>query len=151
MITYKIGDCLASENFCWTKTNLICHICNNKGGWGKGFVLNLSRKWTKPEEVYRELWPYTLGTVQFVQTEAFHVIVANMIAQNGYGNTCVGYESLRKCLEAVYKFAIEHNIDYVHMPKIGTGLGGGDWNIIEKIIQEELVEKGIDVIVYTLP
>jgi hypothetical protein len=28
---------------------LICHICNDLGGWGKGFVLALSRRWEGPE------------------------------------------------------------------------------------------------------
>lgn len=150
MIEYKVGDCLASENFCWTKTNLLCHICNNKGGWGKGFVLNLSRKWSKPEESYRGFWPYVLGTVDFVQTESFHVIVANMIAQNGYGNLAVCYDSLRKCLREVASFACDRGIEKVHMPKIGTGLGGGDWNIIEKLIEDELSERGLNVTVYSL-
>ena len=34
----------------------------------------------------------------------------------------------------------------VHMPKIGTGLAGGDWAVIEPIIQEQL--QGIPVFVY---
>ncbi len=27
---------------------------------------------------------------------------------------------------------------FIGMPKLGAGLAGGDWNIIEKIIEEEL-------------
>lgn len=34
------------------------------------------------------------------------------------------------------------------MPKIGTGLAGGEWNIIENIIEETLCKKGIEVIVF---
>jgi hypothetical protein len=36
------------------------------------------------------------------------------------------------------------------MPKIGSGLAGGDWNKIERIIIEELVDKGVKVFVYEL-
>jgi hypothetical protein len=34
------------------------------------------------------------------------------------------------------------------MPKIGSGLAGGDWNIIEQIIIEELCKHDIPVFVY---
>jgi len=34
--------------------------------------------------------------------------------------------------------------------KIGCGLGGGDWSIVSRIIQEELVDKGIPVEIWRL-
>ena len=33
---------------------IITHICNDIGGWGKGFVLALSKKWKVTEEAYRQ-------------------------------------------------------------------------------------------------
>ena len=27
---------------------IICHVCNDAGGWGKGFVLALSKRWDEP-------------------------------------------------------------------------------------------------------
>ncbi|MGA3490465.1 hypothetical protein ACK8GG_20940, partial [Micromonosporaceae bacterium DT55] len=32
---------------------VIAHICNDLGGWGKGFVLAISRRWPEPERDYR--------------------------------------------------------------------------------------------------
>ena len=32
---------------------IIAHICNDRGGWGKGFVVAISRRWPEPEEAYR--------------------------------------------------------------------------------------------------
>ncbi len=32
---------------------VIVHICNDRGGWGKGFVLALSKRWKQPEAAYR--------------------------------------------------------------------------------------------------
>jgi O-acetyl-ADP-ribose deacetylase (regulator of RNase III) len=29
---------------------VIAHVCNDSGGWGKGFVLALSRRWPEPEK-----------------------------------------------------------------------------------------------------
>src|SRR3954470_20321734 len=67
---------------------IIAHICNDRGGWGKGFVLALSRRWPEPEKAYRA-WhrdraanDFGLGAVQLVQVER-QVWVANMIGQRG--------------------------------------------------------------------
>ncbi|WP_218034641.1 hypothetical protein [Acrocarpospora corrugata] len=32
---------------------VIAHICHDQGGWGKGFVLAVSRRWPEPEAAYR--------------------------------------------------------------------------------------------------
>jgi hypothetical protein len=37
------------------------------------------------------------------------------------------------------------------MPRIGTGLSGGDWTEIEPIIEAELIGRSIPVTVYDLP
>jgi hypothetical protein len=34
------------------------------------------------------------------------------------------------------------------MPRIGTGRGGGKWEVIEPMIMEELVQRGVTVTVY---
>ena len=44
--------------------------------------------------------------------------------------------------------AENHKDKKIGMPKIGAGLGGGDWNIIKEIIEEEL--NGIDVTIVSL-
>jgi hypothetical protein len=36
------------------------------------------------------------------------------------------------------------------MPRIGVGLGGGSWPVIEGIIRETLCSKGVSVFVYDL-
>lgn len=38
----------------------------------------------------------------------------------------------------------------IHMPRIGCGLAGGKWEVIEQIIKEELIDKEIAVTVYDL-
>lgn len=49
-ITYLKDDATCPQ----AKGNrVICHICNDIGGWGKGFVLVLSRRWPEPEAGYR--------------------------------------------------------------------------------------------------
>jgi O-acetyl-ADP-ribose deacetylase (regulator of RNase III) len=52
---------------------VIAHVCNDRGGWGKGFVLALSRRWPEPEAAYRRWYreharnDFALGAVQLVQ------------------------------------------------------------------------------------
>ena len=49
-IRYLKGDATCPQA---KGVKLICHVCNDLGGWGKGFVLALSRRWDRPEAEYR--------------------------------------------------------------------------------------------------
>jgi O-acetyl-ADP-ribose deacetylase (regulator of RNase III) len=46
-INYIKGDATAPIS---KGEKIICHICNDIGGWGKGFVLAISKRWKEPEE-----------------------------------------------------------------------------------------------------
>jgi hypothetical protein len=39
----------------------------------------------------------------------------------------------------------------VHMPRIGSGQAGGNWDIIEELVDHHLCAQGIRVTVYDLP
>ena len=136
---------------------IITHICNDIGGWGKGFVLALSKKWKVTEEAYRQWYKsqeeFSLGDVQFVHV-ADDIYVANMIGQHGIykdskGLPPIRYDAVRQCLKEVALFTIAHKAS-VHMPRIGCGLAGGKWELMEQIIKEELITKEIAVTVYDL-
>ena len=135
---------------------VIVHICNDSGGWGRGFVVALSKRWRAPEADYRT-WkrdgapePFALGEVRFVPVED-DLWVGNMIAQHGTrakaGVPPIRYKALEKALEKVASFADENSAS-VHMPRIGCGLAGGTWNQVGPIVQRQLVDVGIDVTVY---
>lgn len=152
-ISYVIGDATRPEV---QGNGIICHVCNDIGAWGKGFVLAISKRWKQPEARFRE-WharktdpPFELGQVQFVQVEP-HLWVANMIGQHGIRSgrnvTPIRYEAVTECLATVTRKALEINAS-VHMPRIGCGLAGGEWSRIETIILETLGASGIAVTVY---
>ena len=157
-IRYVTGDATAPQG---QGPRVIVHVCNDVGGWGKGFVLALSQRWTAPEERFRRWFAdghdgnvaFGLGQVQFVEVEP-GLWVANLVGQHGLspvkGVPPVRYDAIRDGLADVAKFARRHGAS-VHMPRIGAGLAGGDWNRIEKIIREELSRAGVDVTVYDLP
>jgi O-acetyl-ADP-ribose deacetylase (regulator of RNase III) len=135
---------------------IIAHVCNDRGRWGKGFVVALSRRWAEPEAAYRAWYQeragndFGLGAVQLVPVEP-HTWVANMVAQHGMKAGPAGppirYEAVRTCLAKLAEMAREHDAS-VHMPRIGCGLAGGTWERIEPIIADELSAKGIEVTVY---
>lgn len=153
-ILYIKGDATAPIG---SGVKVITHICNDIGGWGKGFVLALSKKWKMLEEAYRQWYKsqeeFTLGAVQFVNVEN-ELYVANMIGQHGIykdskGLPPIRYDAVRQCLKEVALFTIAHKAS-VHMPRIGCGLAGGKWELMEQIIKEELITKEIAVTVYDL-
>ncbi|HEY9328598.1 MAG TPA: macro domain-containing protein [Streptomyces sp.] len=152
-ITYVRGDATAPQG---KGVKLIVHVCNDLGGWGKGFVPALSRRWPGPEAAYRR-WhreragnDFALGAVQFVQV-APYLWVANMIGQRGMRTGSKGvpvrYEAIDTGLQAVGDRAAELSAS-VHMPRIGCGLAGGTWSRIEPLIEKRLAGRGIPVTVY---
>ena len=173
-IKYIKGD---ATNPTDSKTKVIVHICNDIGGWGKGFVTAVSKKWKQPEIEYRNWYKnkegkqtdtvqferlesrdkysnekkFELGNVQFVKV-AEDIWVANMIAQRDIkpdknGQPPIRYSFVSKCLERVRQFAERHNAS-IHMPRIGCGLAGGQWTKIEEIINDNLIAHEIETTVY---
>ncbi len=152
-ITYLKGDATCPQA---KGVKLICHVCNDIGGWGRGFVLAISRRWPEPEAEYRAWYKagkaggFGLSEVQFVQVEKF-IWVANMVAQRGTKTGSSGppirYNALESCLAKVAEKAVELG-GTAHMPRIGCGLAGGDWSRVEPIVAEQLCGRGVAVTVY---
>lgn len=153
MIHYIKGDATAPQG---EGNKFVVHICNDIGGWGKGFVLALSRRWKSPEEQYRRWhkgyfsFPFELGVAQIVQVER-DIWVANLIGQHKIrpidGVPPVRYDAIRKGLRQVARLADDYQAS-IHMPRIGCGLAGGQWSIVEEIIAETL--SAHEVFVYDL-
>ncbi|MFF3729297.1 macro domain-containing protein [Streptomyces sp. NPDC002476] len=154
-ITYIRGDATAPQG---SGVKLIAHVCNDLGGWGKGFVLAVSRRWPEPEAAYRR-WhreragnDFSLGAAQFVQVSPY-IWVANMVGQRGMRRGSKGvpvrYEAIDTALGAVADRAVALGAS-VHMPRIGCGLAGGTWSRIEPLLENRLLSRGIAVTVYDL-
>jgi O-acetyl-ADP-ribose deacetylase (regulator of RNase III) len=154
-ISYTYGD---ATNPIANTHKVIVHVCNDIGLWGAGFVLSLSKKWQEPESAYRQWhksgFDFCLGNVQFVTVEN-DITVVNLIGQKGIKRTKlqlppVRYEAIESGLLKVAQFAAMENAS-LHMPRIGCGLAGGDWEIIEKIIERTLLANNLTVTIYDLP
>ncbi|MEU9112462.1 macro domain-containing protein [Streptomyces sp. NPDC048483] len=152
-ISYVKGDATAPQG---KGVKIITHVCNDLGGWGKGFVLALSRRWPEPEAAYRK-WhrerarnDFGLGAAQFIQVGE-RLWVANLVGQRGIRTGSKGvpvrYEAIDAGLVRVAAKARELGAS-VHMPRIGCGLAGGKWSRVEPLISERLTRQGIPVTVY---
>jgi O-acetyl-ADP-ribose deacetylase (regulator of RNase III) len=152
-ITYLKGDATKPQG---DGPKIIAHCCNDKGGWGSGFVLALNAMSPKPKDRYLA-WvdepTFKLGQTLFVPIENDQLYVANMIGQEGtVGNTPhdippVRYEALRQCLATVRDFAESHNAS-VHAPMFGSALAGGNWEVIELIIYQVFENSDVPVTIY---
>ncbi|MEP7038098.1 MAG: Appr-1-p processing protein [Acidobacteriota bacterium] len=154
-IVYLIGDATKPQA---AGNKIIAHVCNDTGAWGKGFVLALSKMSPAPERSFREWYAgrenndFALGAVQFVSVSP-NISVANMIGQRGIRTLRnvppIRYDAIETALKTVGNKARIENSS-VHLPRIGCGLAGGDWNKIESLIKQQIGASGVPVFVYDL-
>lgn len=137
---------------------IVAHVVNDKAlTWGAGFGASIAAKYPTAEEnfkaaVLNRTLKLSLGNT-FVTKVAKDLHIFQMIAQKGFGERGVSrlsYVALRKCLEDLAAWA-EKNSGAIHLPKIGTGYGGGEWTMILELIRGELCERGVKVKIYELP
>lgn len=112
-IKYVVGDATAPNG---VGPRIIAHVCNDAGGWGKGFVVAVSRRWQEPEAAYRSWYrekavnDFALGAVQLVPVGE-DLFVANMIGQHGYrpspGDPPIRYAAIGTALAAVGEQALD--------------------------------------------
>ena len=151
------GDALDPRG---TGLRMVVHIVNDKTpNWGGGgFAEALKKRWPAAQADFRRQMiahhrhSLALGNARICKLPD-GVLVASVVAQKGYGESVsprVRYTALRKGLETVAEAAAQEGAT-VHMPRIGTGQGGGSWSVIEDILQATFGEKSVPVTVYDLP
>lgn len=148
-ITYVEGDATVPHAG-MQRNKLICHIVNNRGKWGSGFVVPLGEKYPQAQRAYRE-WAtgefhssftahaygsLQLGVVQSVIVRT-DLMVVNMCAQDGLPTRerprVVNYDALSKCFDATRRIASYYGAS-IHMPRIGCGRGGGRWEEVLEVL-----------------
>ena len=138
---------------------IIAHIVNNKtANWGGGgFASSVRKRWKVVQDDFKE-WVQSdpqnlvLGNLHITHVKE-DVICAQMISQHGYGASKkprIRYAALHECLEQVADLAKQIGAN-VHMPRIGTGHAGGNWFLIQEIIDETLIRNDVEVYIYELP
>lgn len=139
-INYVIGDATQPQG---DGDKMIVHCCNDMGRWGSGFVVALSKRWEKPERLYRQYHQrhgLTLGQVIWAAVSSEPMIwVANLVGQHGTISETnphpVKYDAIYEGLCIVASNAAETGAS-IHMPRMGSGLAGGSWTVIEALVSE---------------
>jgi hypothetical protein len=169
MINYKNIDLFSDIQ----DNDIILHVVNDVGKWRGVFIKRLDAWDDFPKKRYR-YWrcrgyhanvDYALGEVQFVEWDkalsddrVIHVVVGNMLSQRGLVSKdnlrpfCLS--SFRSCLSRVVEYIDKKGWDYntvnIKCPKLGCGLGGGNWSEVSGLLKDYLCSKGINVTVYSL-
>jgi O-acetyl-ADP-ribose deacetylase (regulator of RNase III) len=133
MIRYITGDLLGAAQ------KVIIHGCNNHGVMGSGVARQIRGRWPNVYEVYalkHKVFGLDLGDILPVATLDDKIIV-NCITQDGFGRDgkqYVSYDAIEQCLQKINNRVDDWQVSEIAMPRIGAGLGGGDWTVIEQII-----------------
>ncbi len=156
MIKYVKGDAVLPIG---DDVKIVVHIVNDLGIFGAGFAKCVANTYPLVRDKYIE-WARTgsnfgLRVSQLVQVNDYLYFV-NLVGQRGVRGindktspAPIRYFAVKKGLRDVWLWAKDMEAS-VHMPRIGCGLGGATWSMVEPIIKEELIDNGISVIVYDL-
>ncbi len=156
MLKYVEGDLFQGIDT-MDRPIVIAHVVNTHGAFGAGFVVPLGRRFPKAKESYLQWakdksWndvPFLLGKVQIVEVEHL-VYVANLAAQTLGGHRPLFYNHLARCMDTVAEFATEIKA-HIAAPMFGSGLAGGKHQIIEALVIDCWVRRGIPVTMFYLP
>jgi O-acetyl-ADP-ribose deacetylase (regulator of RNase III) len=152
-LKYKVG-CLieAAQSL---EVQVIAHQCNCHNTMGSGIAPLIAKAFPSAEQAdnrtvagdIRKLGHYTHATIWLEYFEDLEIF--NLYGQYNFTRgLATDYEALRSALRGMSFRLLGWNLLSIGLPKLGAGLGGGDWRVIEGIIREEL--DGFDVTIYVL-
>ena len=144
-IDYVKGDLFA------TNIKIIAHGCNAQGVMGSGVAKIIREKYPKAYQRYRyqyeERGGLKLGDIitvpcgDRVSDPDNYKIIINAITQEFYGSDgkrYVSYDAVAESMKKINQMFEIYGFEEIAMPKIGAGYGGGEWTVIEAIIESEL-------------
>lgn len=126
--------------------DVIGHGCNCFCTMGAGLAKSMKRAFpeiTMADNCTTKGDKKKLGT--FTHVDYGDLVVLNLYIQHEYGSPYpdVEYSAVRECMMKIKK---RYSGKRIGLPLIGAGLAGGDWNIISKIIEEELGDEDVTIV-----
>ena len=160
MISYVDGDVTDVETIRKHTPEgrvIIPHVLTLSGGFGAGVAGSIATRWPDvrrgwlqfldESQAKRAEGERLMGSVLILPAEE-GIYIANMAAQRGFRHSKnpvpLDYDALRNGLAFIR--GLPWPDVSVHMPKVGCGLAGGDWDKVEPIVSETL--KDMKVYVY---
>jgi hypothetical protein len=154
MIKIQKGNLFETSDEHGPIPRIIGHVVNDAGRWGKGFTAPLSTRYPVAQSTYLR-WAGSgrleLGKSIIVPVCA-GIHVAHLCAQSGLFNARTNpvpfrLEALAECLPNLRNFAVALDAP-IWLPKIGAGLGRGDFPKIMELIEHHLA--GLPVVIFEL-
>lgn len=137
-IEYITGDLFSTD------CEHIVHGCNAQGVMGSGVAKTVKESYFDAYKFYAEQYDQhglKLGDVQFVPANG--KVIVNAVTQEHFGRDgkqYVSYDAVQQAMRTINNTLKLSGVDRVAMPKIGAGLGGGEWSIIEALIELEMTD-----------
>jgi len=138
-IVTKVGNLLN------VKRGHIVHGCNAQGVMGSGVALAVKNMYPAAFEDYRGIFEdegLELGWAYPFMPDTEPLVIWNAITQEGFGQPTrnCSYDAIQTCFQQINE-AVANTADLgipqeIHIPAIGAGLGGGNWEIIREIIEQ---------------
>lgn len=138
------------------KFDIVIHGCNCFCTFGSGLAAQIKEAWPEVYEADKRTKNgdvMKLGTaiVVPIRTNNRTFTVMNAYTQYEWSNACrkTEYSAIISVFKRLYEFCKTFDVEYrIGIPKIGSGYGRGDWNIISGIIQECLGELDYTIVEY---
>lgn len=161
MIKYIEGDIIEFAKEGWF--DVVVHGCNCFCTMGAGLAPKMAKafgcdKFEKEKPQYKGD-KSKLGTIDYqavtiaVGTDEWDITEMDLIVVNAYTQfdirrrivdpPTIDYDALRSAMKQLNATFPGKRIG---MPQIGAGLAGGDWNIIESIIIDEMIDCNIFIV-----
>jgi O-acetyl-ADP-ribose deacetylase (regulator of RNase III) len=146
-IIYINGDLLKAD------VDVIAHGCNCIQTMGAGIAKYIAQVYPEVQKADKHFQPINprerLGKIDAVKVHAIPgskiQYVVNCYTQLEVGEGVqISYSAIRKSMQALHDFVAENNLSLA-IPKIGAGLGGGDWKRIAQDITEIFTDREVKV------
>lgn len=143
-LKYIKGDLIEdAENY-----DVIAHGCNCFHSFGAGIAKTIRLKYPEAHVVDKNT-RYgdrdKMGTISVCELP--NVTIVNAYTQFKYTSIKldVEYDAVRECMKKIKE---RFSGKKIGLPLIGCGLAGGDWDIVSKIIEEELEGEDVTIVLF---
>ncbi len=155
MLNYIADDLLL------TKDRFIAHGCNSSARFGAGVAFKIKNAFPWAEKSLQEEYQkWIVNNASLLPLGRIYIAappnpnerakyIINCITQSSWGREIgrryVSYDAVDSCMKAIVDLNVLSSEKKISMPRIGAGLGGGHWPVIEEIIKFRLKDFTVNI------
>ena len=139
-----------------TRAQAIAHGIGPYDNFAQGLALSLRERWPAMYKDFRHYCkvhnPEPGGQWSWMGADGTRII--NLFTQDppaakGQHPGRASLKNLGHCLKALHKAVEKEGLESLALPRLATGVGGLDWDLVRPLLEQHLGTLGIPVIVYT--